>query len=444
MSTEEVSPATMPPGGPCVRNLRNMDDASRKEYWATLALRHCRGLGARSICRLLETFGSAYAAVQARKRWREAGVREDKAAALACGSWRVTAEEEWNKALGLDALVLFWSDEQYPQLLRGLPDAPALLYCRGDLSLLKNPAIAVVGSRKASKNGLDVAAYMARSLAICGLTIVSGMALGIDSRAHEAALRCVGRSIGVLGTGIDVLYPRRNLPVFAQMERQGLLLSEFAPGTPAQGVNFPIRNRIISGLSLAVLVVEAAEHSGSLITARLALEQNREVFAVPGPALSAQCRGSQDLVRQGARAVFSADDVLLELAEQLRPYGLKATKLLEEVKASMADDNDKEEAKPERRKSRGRRTEALLKKRKQDAEQAPLLSQGEQVAARQLGSDGQKDSILEYLRHHGSAHADELAASVGMDASSANATLVGMEMLGMVRRLPGARYEVAR
>lgn len=200
-----------------------------------------------------------------------------------------------------------------PPLLRAAIDAPLLLYCRGDLALLRAPGFAVVGSRKATRHGRAVAEYMARSLSACGITIVSGMALGIDRVAHEAALARIGRSIGVLGTGIDMLYPLENQAVFDAMERRGLLLSEFAPGTPPQAGNFPIRNRIISGLSLGVLVVEAAHRSGSLITARLALEQNREVYAVPGPALDAHCLGCQDLgaagrarrVQRGGRAARS-------------------------------------------------------------------------------------------------------------------------------------------
>lgn len=148
------------------------------------------------------------------------------------------------------------------------------------------------------------------------------MALGIDKVAHEAALARIGRSIGVLGTGIDQIYPKANTRVFEEMTEKGLLLTEFAPGAMPLAEHFPIRNRIISGLALGVLVVEAASRSGSLITARLALEQNREVYAVPGSALDTHCLGCQELVRQGARPVFNAEDVLLDLADQLRPFGI--------------------------------------------------------------------------------------------------------------------------
>ena len=260
--------------------------------------------------------------MEARSRWGAAGLGP-AGRDFAAGAWRTEARKEWDSARNLAARILLWADPAYPSLLRQLPDAPALLYCRGDGSLLRAPAFAVVGSRRATAQGKAVAAYMARCLSACGVTIVSGMAQGIDCVAHEAALGRVGRSIGVLGTGIDVRYPACNAGVFAAMEREGLLVSEFPPGAPPLPTNFPVRNRIISGLALGVLVAEAASRSGSLVTARLALEQNREVYAVPGPALDAHCLGSQDLVRQGARPVFNAEDVLRDLADRLRPYGVR-------------------------------------------------------------------------------------------------------------------------
>ncbi len=459
---------------PC-KTLAVMDEAARKEYWASLALRHCRGLGARSAARLARHFGSAYAAVQARELWHEAGVNKGQAAELATGSWRVTAREEWDRARDLAASIVLWTDPEYPVLLRPVIDAPLLLYCRGDLSLLQSPGFAVVGSRKATKHGRSVAEYMARCLSACGIAIVSGMALGIDRVAHEAALERVGRSIGVLGTGIDMLYPIGNMTVFDEMERRGLLISEFAPGTLPHAGNFPIRNRIISGLSLGVLVVEAAQRSGSLITARLALEQNREVYAVPGPALDAHCLGCQDLVRQGAHAVFSAEDVLRDLAEQLRPFGISEGSvpgeeegLLEDVPApesSKAAGTSRASAPGAAGPAAAGRSSAADKTGKaigQDAptgeharENAPIiddassnactvqpLNEGERAAAENAAAaDGNAD-LLAYLRQHGPTHADVLADAAGLSAAAANAALVGLEMLGKVRRLPGARYEV--
>lgn len=431
-----------------VKSWAFMDEATRKEYWASLALRHCRGLGARSAARLARHFGSAYAAVQARQQWGEAGVNRGQAAEFSTGSWRVTAREEWDRARDLSASIVLWTDPEYPTLLRSIIDAPLVLYCRGDLSLLQSPGFAVVGSRKATRHGRSVAEYMARCLSACGIAIVSGMALGIDRVAHEAALARVGRSIGVLGTGIDVLYPPDNMAAFDAMERHGLLISEFAPGTIPHAGNFPIRNRIISGLSLGVLVVEAAQRSGSLITARLALEQNREVYAVPGPALDAHCLGCQDLVRQGARAVFSAEDVLRDLAEQLRPFGIDEQSVPEQEEGLQEDVPAPDSAggqvsKPVVPQVISRPAPAV------SAESAPAvavpetppLNEGERAAAEHAASAGESPDMVAYLRQHGPTHADVLADAAGLTAAAANAALVGLEMLGKVRRLPGARYE---
>ncbi|WP_443660696.1 DNA-processing protein DprA, partial [Desulfovibrio sp.] len=238
------------PAAPLSARWIDMDDRARREYWAGLALRHCRGLGARSCCRLLRHFGSAFAALEGRERWADAGVDKGKAAELSTGSWRVTARAEWDAVRDLDAVVVQWHEAAYPALLRTLPDAPVLLYCLGDLSLLANPAVAVIGSRKATPRGQALAGHMAGAFASWGITVVSGMAWGIDKAAHEAALGRTGSSIAVLGTGIDVPYPRANTRLYDRMAAKGLLVSEFAPGTPALRENFPVRNRIISGLSL--------------------------------------------------------------------------------------------------------------------------------------------------------------------------------------------------
>jgi len=441
----------------------SMDEAARKEYWASLALRHCRGLGARTAARLVRHFGSAYAAVQGRQLWKEAGVNKGQATELATGSWRVTARDEWDRARDLSASIVLWTDPQYPALLRSVIDAPVLLYCRGDLSLLQSPGFAVVGSRKATPHGRSVAEYMARCLSACGISIVSGMALGIDRVAHEAALARVGGSIGVLGTGIDVLYPAENFAVFDAMERRGLLVSEFAPGTVPLAGNFPIRNRIISGLSLGVLVVEAAQRSGSLITARLALEQNREVYAVPGPALDTHCLGCQDLVRQGAHAVFCAEDVLRDLAGQLRPFGITEDSVPPQEEGLQAEVSAPPPAPKPAPKSLSKSplaaspdavsgssahqaaaTDAACGSAGQkaaDAPCAPPLNEGERAAAEHAVNAGGNAGLLEYLLQHGPTHADVLADAAGLSAAAANAALVGLEMLGKVRRLPGARYE---
>lgn len=434
-----------------------MDEDALKEYWASLALRHCRGLGARSVYRLLRHFGSAYAAVQGHKTWPEAGIGSNRAAELATGSWRVTAREEWDQASALDTAILLWGDSAYPSLLRSIPDAPPLLYCRGDISLLASPAVAVVGARKATPHALKVAQHMAQGLAACGIAIVSGMAQGVDRIAQETALHSVGRSIGVLGTGIDKVYPRANQSLFTDMERDGLLVSEFAPGTPPQASHFPIRNRIISGLSLGVLVVEATAHSGSLVTARLAVEQNREVYVVPGQALDPHCFGCQELVRQGAHAVFSTEDILLDMADILRTYGIRVDAL--SAPAETASDRHGgntalQEKKTDHNDNAHASVASKAAARAPDdlphvppatpprPSALPLISAPLQTATQQLAAAEQTTALLDYLRAHGPTLADELAVGTGLSAAAANSALVGLEMQGQVRRLPGARFEV--
>lgn len=422
---------------------RELDAGQRKEYWASLALRHCRGLGARSCFKLAHACGSAHAAVQRNAEWTEFGLRPEPGAALRSGEWRVTAREEWDAAVRLNPCILLWTDPLYPPLLRMLPDAPLILYCDGDVSLLRSPCFAVVGARKAGEQARAVAAHMARYLAAGGLAVVSGMAQGIDAAVHGSALREIGRSIGVLGTGIDVAYPMSNRGLFERMRCEGLLLSEFAPGTRPQPGNFPIRNRIISGLSLGVLVVEAAERSGSLITARLALEQNREVYAVPGAALDSHNFGTHNLVRQGAHPVFSAEDILRDLAPRLRDYGVSRLRLqaLGEAERS-ASTPEGAAAIPEERRlpvpSSDVRAPAPVAAA---PEPGAMRATSENNAASLSGVSGEGMRILAALRCHGALQADELAAATSLESAALNAALISLELLGQVRRLPGARYE---
>ncbi|MCL2124297.1 MAG: DNA-processing protein DprA, partial [Desulfovibrionaceae bacterium] len=322
---QHILPPSLPPHAQAQPSaLSRLDAAQRMEFWASLALRHAQGLGLRSCKRLLYYFGSACEAVRKQHAWAAAKVHEDKAVRLAENSWRLHAQKEWEGAHGLDADILLWQDPRYPQRLRELPDAPPFLYCRGDMQFLQAPCVAVVGSRDCSPEGLAVTREIAGQLSACGITVVSGLAIGIDHQAHLAALQHVGSTVAVLGAGIDVVYPKSNAKLFAQIASQGLMLTEFMPSSPPDASHFPIRNRLISGLSLGVLIVEATRRSGSLITARLALEQNREVYAVPGSVFAQCSAGCQDLVRQGARAVFSAEDILRDLAPRLRDYGRHA------------------------------------------------------------------------------------------------------------------------
>lgn len=215
------------------------------------------------------------------------------------------------RAAGAVALVI--DDECYPPLLRAIHDPPPLLYVRGDPAVLQEPHLAVVGSRRASPAGLRAAQILTGQVVRAGLHICSGLALGIDGAAHRGALEAGGKSVAVMATGIDTVYPRRHLALAAQLEQAGCLVTEFPPGTPPLRQNFPKRNRIISGLSLGVLVVEAALPSGSLITAGAALEQGREVFALPWSMLHDGGRGCLQLIRDGAKMVRGVDDILEEL-----------------------------------------------------------------------------------------------------------------------------------
>lgn len=211
--------------------------------------------------------------------------------------------------------LICYDDKAYPALLRQISDFPPLLYASGDLDLLRQPQIAIVGSRRCTPGGAQTAFDFAASLSAAGLGVTSGMALGIDTEAHRGALHAGGKTLAVTGTGLDVIYPRRNRELAAAIRQNGLMLSEFPPGTGARKPNFPQRNRIISGLSLATLVVEAAQRSGSLVTARHAADQGREVFAVPGSIHNPQPRGCHDLIRDGAQLAERPQDIIRELAQ---------------------------------------------------------------------------------------------------------------------------------
>jgi DNA processing protein len=209
--------------------------------------------------------------------------------------------------------VLAWGDRAYPPLLAATPDAPLAIWVKGDPAVLLRPAVAIVGSRAATPYGLEAASRLAGDLAAAGVLIVSGMARGVDSASHRAALAAAGATAAVLGSGVDVVYPPEHDRLAAEIAASGVVLSEFPPGSRPLAFHFPARNRIISGLSLATVVVEAAERSGSLITAGFALEQGRTVMAVPGSILSGRYKGCHALIRDGAAVVESAEDVLDEL-----------------------------------------------------------------------------------------------------------------------------------
>jgi len=290
--------------------------------WLQLTL--TPGLGGAALRAMLRQFGLPHAILE--RKHGELAAYAPPAALAALGSQEVrdavARALDWATAPGHAVITL--ADEIYPRALLETADPPALLYAIGRTELLRAPALAIVGSRNATAQGERNAESFARALSEAGLTIVSGLALGIDAAAHRGGLAGPGSTIGVLGTGIDVRYPRRNAELAAQIASRGLLLSELALGTAPLAHNFPRRNRLISGLAQGCLVVEAAVASGSLITARAAADQGREVFAVPGSIHSPLSRGCHALIKSGAKLVESADDVLAELGG-FKPSGFAST-----------------------------------------------------------------------------------------------------------------------
>lgn len=237
---------------------------------------------------------------------------------------RSLAADAIRRAAAASITAIPWSDAAYPVALTTLADPPPVLWTRGRLAALGAPAVAIVGSRAASPYGLSVAEQLAGDLAACGLVIVSGLARGVDSAAHRGALAAGGVTVAVLGSGVDVMYPPEHASLATAIDKDGAVISELVPGTGPQPWLFPLRNRIISGLSRAVVVIEAGEKSGSLITARCALDQGRDVLAVPGNVLSGRNRGAHGLLRDGATIVESADDILEELGMAHRTAGVRS------------------------------------------------------------------------------------------------------------------------
>ena len=281
--------------------------------WLRLTL--IAGIGGDSQRKLLSAFGMPEAVFNA-SRADLLRVLPERMVRLLLSSEneeRVREAGDWPN--GIDQHILTLADAEYPQSLLNMPDPPTLLYVRGRLDLLNRPGIAVVGSRSPTPQGILNAEQFSASLAEAGLVIVSGLALGIDAAAHRGALAVNGGTVALVGTGIDRIYPARNKELALDIGRRGAIVSEFPLGTPVSAANFPRRNRLISGISRGVLVVEAACESGSLITARLAAEQGREVFAIPGSIHSPVARGCHQLIKQGAKLVETAQDIL----EEFRP-----------------------------------------------------------------------------------------------------------------------------
>lgn len=283
------------------------------ELASWLALNQIPGLGNEGLRRLLQAFGTPTQVFATPVHTLQQVVQPVIAATITQGWNEETLAPIASWLADPHNHIVTLADPDYPQALLNISDPPLLLYVKGRLELLNHPALAVVGSRNATPQGLSNAEAFAQAASATGLCIVSGMAHGIDAAAHRGGLREYGSSIGIVGTGLDKVYPAANRQLAHRLAQEGALVSEFSLGTPPLAANFPRRNRIISGLSLGCLVVEASLQSGSLITARMALEQGRDVFAIPGSIHAPQTKGCHHLIKQGAKLVECAQDILEEL-----------------------------------------------------------------------------------------------------------------------------------
>ncbi len=280
------------------------------------ALNKIKGLGPQKMKILLSFFGSAEKAWQASLAdWEKSGLSSKLVENFFQEKKNLDPEREWEKLHKEEISLISWNDPDFPKLLKEIPSAPFILYKKGNLDLNAAPLLSVVGSRKFTSYGRQATYSLVQNLVRAGITIVSGLALGIDSIAHQSALEAGGKTLSVLGNSLDEknIYPRANLNLAREILENGALLSDYPIETPAGEFTFPARNRIIAGMSLGTLIVEAGEESGSLITASLALEFNREVFSVPGSIFSSQSKGTNELIKKGAKLVNSVKDILEEL-----------------------------------------------------------------------------------------------------------------------------------
>lgn len=364
-------------------------------YW--LGLTRVEGLGVRSAHKLISRFGSPQAAYMASLTELESvGLPAPVCQALFAQAGLKDAEKEIEAAAKLACQLVTYTSDVYPPMLREIADPPLVLYARGDVRALSQLAVAVVGTRRPSAYGLQVARRLAHGLAERGLVIVSGMARGIDSAAHHGALDAKGRTVAVQGRGMDGIYPVENKRLAERITEAGAVISEFPLGTGPTPENFPIRNRIISGLALGVIIVEAAEYSGSLITARLALEQNREVFAVPGNITTAQSFGPNHLIKQGAKLVDQWMDVIEEFPPEVRVQLLPAESASGEQSA------------------------------------APSLFEGTLSPDQKL--------VFDTLRADEALFVDSVFGAVPLPQPRVLAALLELEMSGLIRQLPGKNF----
>ena len=372
------------------------------EIWACLALSKASSLGCKTWQKILEVFRTPAHALANSSQWSEMGlVNSSQAKKILSGQWEPEARQEFERIQSGLEKVLIWSDPEYPEHLRHIAGPPILLYYAGDISLIKSPCLAVVGSRNSSAYGREMTSRICRELSGKGITIVSGFAEGIDREAHRAALAGPGSTVAVLGTGIDLIYPAINQDLWKHIRDQGLIITEFPRGTRPEAHNFPYRNRIISGLSLGVVVMQAEIKSGSMLTAGYALDQNREVFALPGQVNIDSFTGCNHLIRQGAMLIRTAQDIL----EALQP-GLK-NHLQQEKK------NEPHATAPAKPDIPG-----------------DLNSEENAVAGELLNRDR--------------THIDDLSQCLDLSPSRINRILVDLEIRGIVKREPGMYYKLVQ
>ena len=381
----------------------------REEELHWLALTLIPGLGTRMAGKLLDRFRTPQAVFRAsRSELEAAGISGAVAQSVSSGCSFDDALDQQRKAAERGAVVVVRSDPRYPALLREIFDPPVLLFARGRLELLQPYHFAIVGTRRPTTYGLAAAERLSADLARAGLTIVSGMARGVDTSAHKGALSASGDTVAVLGCGVDVVYPSENRQLATDLSVKGLILSEFPMASTAFPQNFPIRNRIISGMSAGVLVVEGAQYSGSAITAKLALDQGREVFAVPGNITSAASWGPNLLIKQGAKLVQDWNDVIVDLPAEVR------RQLIERGRTRLLGSPD---ASP-------------------DGNQASLLEGNTTGSLPEVGR-----KLLAVLQVDKAIQLDDLLQILGdSSASELIAALFELEMLGLVKQLPGKNF----
>jgi DNA processing protein len=356
------------------------------KYWVGFNI--VRGIGPVRLRALLDFFGDIERAWHApADGLRNAGLDRRSLNNLLAARAELDLDGEVEKVAAAGARVLTWESADYPQLLREIPAPPPVLYVKGTLAEEDGWAVGVVGTRRASIYGREVTRRLVGALARSGITIVSGLARGIDGEAHRAALEAGGRTIAVLGCGIDRVYPPEHRKLAQEIARNGALVSDYALGTPPEGANFPPRNRIISGLSLGVLVTEAGTRSGALITVDFAAEQGRDVFAVPGSVLNSGSKGTNALIQDGAKVVLGPGDILVEL---------NLTMVAEQTEVRLV-----------------------------------------------LPADETEEALLSHLSAE-PVHVDELQQELDLPIAQVTSTLALMELKGMVRQVGGMKYIVAR